>query len=79
MHSNPRRAAGRGGDPPPARGPAGDMYDMLWDGTESVKLAERNNAAASLALFRFTGIAPVGGADVYNYDLVCPASAVTAL
>lgn len=74
--------------------PSGDMYNMLWDGTESVKLAERNNAAASLALytsssqevtdagakaaFRFTGIAPVGGADVYNYDLVCPASAVTA-
>lgn len=72
--------------------PDGDEYKMSWDSDESAKLVERSNAAANASLytssaidvtagkaaFTFSGLIPVAGTTVYNYDILYPASAVGA-
>lgn len=75
--------------------PSGEGYAMTWDGDESADLFERNNVIASLArytsasvetasegataAFSYSGLAPVGGASAYRYDMLCPSSAVSGI
>lgn len=73
--------------------PDGEAYKMAWDGNEAAKLVERSDAATDATLysssaiavtdgkaaFTFSGLMPVAGTGKYNYDILCPASAVGAV
>lgn len=70
--------------------PDGSAYKMGWDGDETARLVERNDAGDNLNLyassgialtgasasFSFSGLTPVTGAGSYNYDIIHPSAAV---